>query len=54
MSDDQVGFDVTDEVVIADMTEVKEQRSVLPVAQRVKMRISKASSSIIRRKACSG
>ena len=44
MSDDQVGFDVVDEVVVGDLTDVKEQRQVLPVAQRVKVRIAKAGT----------
>jgi len=41
MSDEQVGFDVINEVSVGDLTEVRQE--MLPVAQNVKVRIDKAS-----------
>lgn len=39
---EEVPFDVVEEVVVGDLTEVKEQRSVVPPTQGVKVRIAKA------------
>lgn len=41
MSEDQVGFDVVDEISVGDLTEVRQE--MLPIAQNVKVRIAKAS-----------
>lgn len=41
MSEDNVGFEVVDEVQVGDLTAVQTQ--ILPVAQNVKVRIDKAS-----------
>ena len=40
---DDVPFDVIDEVVVGDLTDVKEQRSIVPPTQNVKVRVAKAS-----------
>lgn len=37
------GFDVTDEVIVQDLDEVKEQRHLTPATNDVKVKISKAS-----------
>lgn len=41
MSEDQVGFEVTQEVMVGDLTAV--QQAITPVAQNVKVRVVKAS-----------
>jgi len=41
MSEDEVGFDVNDEVIVGDLTDVRAE--ILPVTQNVKLRIDKAS-----------
>lgn len=38
----EVPFDVTEEVSVGDLSDVKEQRSIMPVAKGVKVRIAKA------------
>ena len=39
---DDVPFDVIDEVVVGDLSEVKEQRNVIPPTQNLKVRVNKA------------
>ena len=39
---DEVPFEVIEEVVVGDLTDVKEQRSIVPPSQNVKVRIAKA------------
>jgi len=46
MTEEQVPFDVTEEEVVGDLTQVKEQRSLVPAASNVKMRIAKAGTQI--------
>lgn len=43
LNDEQVGFNVTDEVVVGDLEVVKEQRNIKPKAQGVHVRIEKAA-----------
>jgi hypothetical protein len=38
------GFSVCEEVVIGDLTQVKEEKQLVPAAKRVKMRVKKAES----------
>ena len=49
MSDD-VPFDVVEEVTVGDLTDVKEQRSVIPPTQNLKVRINKASVQVNKNK----
>lgn len=44
MMDEQVGFNVTEEVEVGDLSDVKETRALTPQAQNVKVRIAKAST----------
>lgn len=41
MTEDNVGFEVIDEIAVGDLTEVRQE--MLPIAQNVKVRIDKAS-----------
>lgn len=43
MYDEQVPFDVIDEVEVADLTDVKQDRDLFPVTSGLKVRINKAS-----------
>lgn len=38
----EIPFEVTEEIMVGDLTEVKEQRSVIPPTQNLKVRINKA------------
>lgn len=40
---EDIPFDVVEEIVVGDLTDVKEQRSIVPPSQNVKVRIAKAS-----------
>jgi len=41
---EEVPFEVTPETVVEDMSDVKEQRSIVPASSNVKVRVSKAAS----------
>jgi len=43
MSAEEVGFDVNEEIVVGDLSAVKEQRSIVPATSNVKVRIAKAA-----------
>ena len=40
----EVGFSVVEEVEVGDLTQVKEEKQLVPAAKRVKMRVKKAES----------
>ena len=44
MSEDQVGFEVTEEVVVGDLTAV--QQAITPTAQNIRVKIAKASVDV--------
>lgn len=44
MMDEQIGFNVTEEVQVGDLSDVKETRVLTPQAQNVRVRITKAST----------
>lgn len=43
MSEENVPFEVTEQIEVGDLSDVKEQRQLTPVASKVKVRIAKAS-----------
>lgn len=43
---EEVGFDVTEEIVVGDLSEVKEQKFIVPATANVKVRIQKASVAV--------